>query len=71
MGNTNTTASGILLTLRYLIEPRRRRGTVSAIWDDILTEFGNSKDIELAYHTVRSFQNTLEGKIIGSPSPES
>jgi len=64
---TNTTASGILLTMRYLIEPRRRRGTVSAIWDDILTEFGQSKDIELAYHTVRSFSNPIEGKIVGVP----
>src|SRR6266540_4277474 len=64
---TNVTASGILLTIRYLIEPRRRRGTVSAIWDDILTEFGNTKDIELAYYTVRSFSNPIEGKIVGTP----
>ncbi len=66
---TNTSASGILLTIRYLIEPRRRRGTVSAIWDDILTEFAKSKDIDLAYHTVRSFANPIEGKIIGQPEP--
>ena len=64
---TSTTASGILLTIRYLIEPRRRRGTVSAIWDDILTEFGQAKDIDLAYHTVRSFSNPIEGKIVGTP----
>ena len=64
---TGTSASGILLTVRYLIEPRRRRGTVSAIWDDILTEFGKAPDIELAYHTVRSFSNPIEGKIVGTP----
>ena len=64
---TGTSASGILLTVRYLIEPRRRRGTVSAIWDDILTEFGKVPDIELAYHTVRSFSNPIEGKIVGTP----
>ncbi|OLC38904.1 MAG: mechanosensitive ion channel protein MscS [Gemmatimonadetes bacterium 13_1_40CM_4_65_7] len=64
---TSSSASGILLTIRYLIEPRRRRGTVSAIWDDILTEFGNAKDIDLAYHTVRSFSNPIEGKIVGTP----
>jgi len=63
---TNTTPSGILLTIRYLIEPRRRRGTVSAIWDDILSEFGQAKDIELAYHTVRSFSNPIEGKVVGT-----
>ena len=64
---TNTTASGILLTIRYLIEPRRRRGTVSAIWDDVLTEFGQAPDIDLAYPTVRSFANPIEGKIVGVP----
>ncbi len=64
---TSTAPSGILLTIRYLIEPRRRRGTVSAIWDDILTEFAKAKDIDLAYHTVRSFSNPIEGKIIGTP----
>ena len=54
-------------SVRYLIEPRRRRGTVSAIWDDILTEFGKAPDIELAYHTVRSFSNPIEGKVVGTP----
>jgi small-conductance mechanosensitive channel len=63
---TSTLPSGILLTLRYLIEPRRRRGTVSAIWDDVLSEFAKAKDIDLAYHTVRSFSNPIEGKIVGS-----
>ena len=54
--------SGVRLTMRYLIEPRRRRGTVSAIWEDILTEFAKCPDIDLAYHTVRSFRTTEEGK---------
>jgi hypothetical protein len=67
---TNTTASGILLTIRYLIEPRRRRGTVSAIWDDVLTEFAKTPDIDLAYHTVRSFSNPIEGKIVGVPDSQ-
>jgi small-conductance mechanosensitive channel len=62
---TSATDSGILLSIRYLIEPRRRRGTVSAIWDDILTEFAKVPDVDLAYHTVRSFSNPIEGKIIG------
>ena len=66
---TTTTNSGILLSIRYLIEPRRRRGTVSAIWDDVLTEFAKAKDIELAYHTVRSFSNPIEGKIVGTSEP--
>jgi small-conductance mechanosensitive channel len=53
---------GVQLTMRYLIEPRRRRGTVSAIWEDILTEFAKCPDVDLAYHTVRSFRSTEEGK---------
>ncbi len=53
---------GVQLTMRYLIEPRRRRGTVAAIWEDILTEFAQCSDIDLAYHTVRSFRSTEEGK---------
>src|SRR3989442_8600144 len=68
---TSTTSYGILLTIRYLIEPRRRRGTVSAIWDDILMEFAKAKDIDLAYHTVRSFSNPIEGKIVGTADEQS
>lgn len=60
-------ASGVKLTMRYLIEPRRRRGTVSAIWEDILTEFATCPDIDLAYHTVRSFRSTEEGKTTMRP----
>ena len=64
---TEGASSGIRLTIRYLIEPRRRRGTVSAIWDDILSEFAKAKDIELAYHTIRGFNYSIEGKIVGTP----
>ena len=61
--------SGVRLTMRYLIEPRRRRGTVSAIWEDILDEFAKCPDIDLAYHTVRSFRSTEEGKQAMRPGP--
>jgi small-conductance mechanosensitive channel len=66
---TSTVDSGVRLTMRYLIEPRRRRGTVSAIWEDILTEFAKCPDIDLAYHTVRSFKSTEEGKQAARPAP--
>jgi small-conductance mechanosensitive channel len=59
---TKATDSGVLLSVRYLIEPRKRRGTEHAIWEDILTEFSTIPDVDLAYHTVRSFKNTEEGK---------
>lgn len=59
---TSAVDHGVRLTMRYLIEPRRRRGTVSAIWEDILTEFAKSPDIDLAYPTSRPFHNPVEGK---------
>ncbi len=59
---TNVVDFGVQLTIRYLIEPRKRRGTEHAIWEDILTEFAACQDIDLAYHTTRSFKYTEEGK---------
>ncbi len=59
---TSAVESGVRLTMRYLIEPRRRRGTVSAIWEDILTEFAKCPDVDLAYPTSRSFHQTVEAK---------
>jgi small-conductance mechanosensitive channel len=59
---TSVVAHGVRLTLRYLIEPRRRRGTEHAIWEDILTEFAQVPDIDLAYNTTRSFRSSEEGK---------
>lgn len=59
---TKVVDSGVQLTIRYLIEPRKRRGTEHAIWEEILTEFAACPDIDLAYHTTRSFKNTEEGK---------
>src|SRR5213083_1302610 len=59
---TNVVDYGVQLTIRYLIEPRKRRGTEHAIWEDILTEFAAAPDIDLAYHTTRGFKYTEEGK---------
>ena len=43
--------SGVLLTLRYLCEPRKRRNSEHAIWEDILKEFSKNEDINFAYPT--------------------
>ncbi|HUL02880.1 MAG TPA: mechanosensitive ion channel family protein [Gemmatimonadales bacterium] len=59
---TKGVESGVQLTIRYLIEPRRRRGTEHAIWEDILTEFAKHPDVDLAYNTVRSVKLIEEGK---------
>jgi small-conductance mechanosensitive channel len=59
---TKVVNDGVQLTIRYLIEPRKRRGTEHAIWEEILMEFAAAPDIDLAYHTTRGFKYTEEGK---------
>ncbi len=59
---TSVQDSGILLTLRYLCEPRRRRTSAELIWEDILHAFGERDDIDFAYPTLRYYDNTVEGK---------
>ncbi|PCJ79422.1 MAG: hypothetical protein COA57_15690, partial [Flavobacteriales bacterium] len=54
--------SGVLLTIRYLTEPRNRRASEEIFWEDILTDFGKCNDIDLAYPTTRLYNNTAEGK---------
>ena len=65
---TKVVDSGVQLTMRYLIEPRKRRGTEHAIWEEVLTEFAATPDVDLAYHTVRSFKMSEEGKSATPPS---
>jgi small-conductance mechanosensitive channel len=50
---TRVLPQGIQLTIRYLIEPRKRRGTEHAIWEEVLTEFAKASDVQLAYMTTR------------------
>lgn len=52
---TKTKESGILLTIRYLCEPRKRRSSESLIWEEILTTFAEFDDIEFAYPTNRYY----------------
>ncbi|HSB05429.1 MAG TPA: mechanosensitive ion channel domain-containing protein [Thermodesulfobacteriota bacterium] len=59
---TSVKDSGVLLTIRYLREPRRRRDSQQAIWEDILREFSKCPYIDFAYPTQRFFNNLLEGK---------
>jgi len=59
---TSIRDSGILLTIRYLCEPRNRRNTAEQIWEDILEEFARHRDIDFAYPTQRFYNNLNEGK---------
>lgn len=45
--------SGVLLTIRYLTDIRKRRSTAEVIWEEILREFAKHDDINLAYPTIR------------------
>jgi small-conductance mechanosensitive channel len=68
---TSVKDSGVLLTIRYLCEPRHRRNSVQSIWEDILQEFAACPDIDFAYPTQRFYNNLVEGKSGAKPSPTS
>jgi small-conductance mechanosensitive channel len=53
---------GVMLTIRYLCDPRQRRGSEQAIWEDILDVFATHDDIDFAYPTQRFYSNQSEGK---------
>ncbi|MDX8340420.1 mechanosensitive ion channel family protein [Draconibacterium sp. IB214405] len=47
---------GVRLTIRYLCNPRQRRGSENIIWQDILTAFNKENDIHFAYPTTRFYK---------------
>jgi small-conductance mechanosensitive channel len=49
--------SGVMLTIRYLVDPRQRRGTEQKIWEDVLDAFSKEPDVDLAYPTTRFYMN--------------
>ena len=51
-----------MLTMRFLIDPRQRRGYEEGIWEEVLNQFGANSDIDFAYPTQRFFNNEAEGK---------
>jgi small-conductance mechanosensitive channel len=53
---TSVEASGVLLTARYTCDPRQRRATSQAVWEDILRAFAKEPNIEFAYPTERRIQ---------------
>lgn len=53
---TEVKDSGIVLSIRYLCEPHKRRTTNEQIWEDVLTCIQEHDDIELAYQTFRMVQ---------------
>ncbi len=67
---TSVTDIGVTLTIRYLTDPRRRRSTENAIWEDVLDAFWAADDIDFAYPTMRYYDNAGEGKPGRSPESD-
>lgn len=60
---TSVKDSGVLLTIRYLCDPRKRRGSEQEIWEAVLDAFAGHDDIDFAYPTQRFYSNVYEGKV--------
>ena len=68
---TSVVGEGVQLTLRYLVAPRRVRGSEQDVWEAILDRFAARDDVDLAYPTTRFFSNDREGKPgTGGPAGE-
>ncbi len=59
---TSVADCGVMLTVRYICRPRRRRGSTTAIWEDVLLAFAAEPGIDFAYPTTRFYDNPREGK---------
>ena len=60
---------GVLLTLRYLCEPKRRRSSAADLTAKILDAFAKETDIDFAYPTTRRYDELFEGKRATKPPP--
>ena len=61
--------SGVLFSIRYIINPRQKRDSEQTIWEAILSEFEKHSDIELAYPTTRFYTYTQESPDRKPPAP--
>lgn len=52
---TSVKEFGVRLTVRYLCNPRTRRGTENQLWKQILKSFNTESDIQFAYPTTRFY----------------
>jgi small-conductance mechanosensitive channel len=68
---TRASAFGIVFSIRYLCEVRRRRDTEQQIWEAVLTSFAERADIDFAYPTRRLFNRETEERTLRGHGPES
>jgi small-conductance mechanosensitive channel len=66
---TSVKDSGVMLTMRFMCNPRQRRKFENDIWEEVLETFGKTTDIDFAYPTQRFYDNIREGKK-GAKPPE-
>lgn len=61
---TNVEDSGVMLTMRYICDPLKRRSSEHEVWEKVLKAFALYKDIDFAYPTQRFYS---EGKMDNRP----
>lgn len=59
---TSVADSGVVLTLRYMVDPRKRRNSEQEIWEATLRAFKLHWDIDFAYPTQREYLHFEERK---------
>lgn len=59
---TSVVDIGVTLTIRYIVEPRKRRSSTEEMWEAILDRFSREEEIDFAYPTIRYYDNRKEGK---------
>lgn len=59
---TKIASSGVLITLRYLVQPRQRRDSEQTIHEAVLRAFQPHDDIDFAYETQREYIHYMEKK---------
>ncbi|MDF1574729.1 MAG: mechanosensitive ion channel [Bacteroidales bacterium] len=57
---TTVEPSGVLLTMRFICDPRKRRASEHEVWEEVLKEFARHREIEFAYPTQRFFTRPAE-----------
>ncbi|HEX6387780.1 MAG TPA: mechanosensitive ion channel domain-containing protein [Anaerolineae bacterium] len=67
---TKVASSGVLLTMRYLVDPRKLRNSEQIIWEAILRAFAGHWDIDFAYETQREYIHWREHKQPGQAAEE-
>ncbi len=50
---TDVLESGVQLTMRFICEPRARRGFAEKVWESVLDRFYEEPNIDIAYPTIR------------------